>query len=576
MRNSVVVLGTFLMGLMVSCASAQGPNQTPGAANVQPTQARTLTVGHRYEVNTLAPKVLQANGSVSTTRLFNAALTIIDDQGHTRPYLAEAVPQLNSDAWRVFPDGRMETTYLLRTDLTWQDGAPLTSEDFAFALRVYKNPDLGSFTRTPQNQIDAVLAPDQRTVIVQWGSPNPYGGSLTFEDLDPLPAHLLDNLFTDYVEGRATRDAFLGDPLWTTNYVGAGPYRLDRWDPGVQLEGSAFAEHTLGRPVIDRLILRLFADENQTMAAILAGGTVDYTCCSTLRFGHVVTLKREWETAGRGTVITRPNTAVFLYLQQRPEYVGHDGLLDLRVRRALAHGIDRQALNDGLFDGFGTPAETPAPPDVPFYPELDRLLTRYPLDANRASVLMSEAGYVRDGGGLFTDRQGRRFYVDFAVQDGPEIERMQTILSDSWKQAGFEVRPVVMARQVFSQLETRHTLPGLGYALFLGEGTFRSSEIGSAANRWAGTNRGGWFSPDYDRLFDAATSTLDLTERGRYVAQMLALASEQLPGYPLYFSQGGYSWVSTLQGPSANDVPDFGQIVRGTTPYWDVDKWRFS
>lgn len=68
----------------------------------------------RYEVSTLSSKALQANGPISTTRLFNASLSLIDNDGRSRPYLAEALPQLNTATWRVSPDGRMETTYRLR------------------------------------------------------------------------------------------------------------------------------------------------------------------------------------------------------------------------------------------------------------------------------------------------------------------------------------------------------------------------------------------------------------------------------------------------------------------------------
>src|SRR5207244_9965308 len=109
---------------------------------------------------TLAPKVVAPNGPLTTTRLFNASLALFDDKGLARPYLAEALPQLNTDTWRVLPDGRMETTYRLRDNLTWHDGASLTAEDFAFAFRVYKDPGLGLFISTPQDTIDMVLAPD--------------------------------------------------------------------------------------------------------------------------------------------------------------------------------------------------------------------------------------------------------------------------------------------------------------------------------------------------------------------------------------------------------------------------------
>ena len=156
----------------------------------------------------LAAKVSQPNGPISTTRLFNAALSMIDDEGRSRPYLAEALPQLNTPSWRVFPDGRMETTYTLRDNLTWHDGTPLTAEDFAFAYRVYKDPNLGPFNRTPQNQMDAVLAPDPRTRDRAMGIAEPNGGSLTFEDLDPLPSHLIESSFSDYSEGRTVARGF--------------------------------------------------------------------------------------------------------------------------------------------------------------------------------------------------------------------------------------------------------------------------------------------------------------------------------------------------------------------------------
>ncbi len=576
MRHLTRLFGTALAILIVGCAPAQTQQQPPGASSDRPTQRRTLTLAHRYEHATLAPKVLQSNGSGNNTRLFNAALSLIDDQGAPRPYLAEALPQLNTDTWRVFADGRMETTYRLRNNLTWQDGVPLTADDFVFALRVYKDPGLAVFTANPQDEIDAVLAPDATTIVIQWRAPNPTAGSLIFEDLDPLPTHRIEATFADYLGGRLSREAFMGDPIWHMEYLGAGPYKLERWDPGVQLEGSAFAGHVLGRPKIDRLIVKYFTDENQTVAAILAGGVIDWACCNTLRFAQLVDLKREWEAFGKGTAVARPSTAVFLFLQQRPEVVGHEALLDLRVRRALAHAIDRQAINEGLFDGTGIPTDTPVPPGVPFYAQLDRLMPRYPLDLNRANALMSEAGFTRDGGGFYADRQGRRFHVDFTVQAASEIERMQTILSASWRQAGFEVRTVVLAPQLYTQLETRHNLPGLGYAFFTnGEITFRASEIGTAANRWAGNNRSGWTHPEYDRLYDLTAATLDPAERGSYIAQMMAMVSEYLPGYALYYSQNVVAWVSSLQRPSTAEVGQFGRTVRPTTNYWDIQDWSF-
>jgi peptide/nickel transport system substrate-binding protein len=472
----------------------------------------------------------------------------------------------------------METTYHLRDGLTWQDGMPLTADDFALAYRVYTDPGLAFFIATPQDLFESVAAPDARTVVVHWRSLNASGGSLTFGDLDPLPSHLFGSLIADYAQGRMSRDSFVDASVWTADYVGAGPYRLERWDPGRQIEGTAFAGHVLGRRKIERITVRILIDENATLAMVLAGGQLDYTMGQTLRFEHLVTLKREWEPAGKGFATPVPAQAVFLFLQLRPEYVGDKALLDLRVRRALAHAIDRQALNDGLFDGFGAPTDTPVPPSVSFYPELEGIAPKYALDTDRASQLMSQAGLSRDGEGFFSAADGTRFHLDFTVQTSSELERMQAILSDSWRRAGFDVRTNVMGVQLFTAQETRHTLPGLGYSFFpnTGERAFYSTEIGTAANRWTGSNRSGWNSPEYDRLWNAMNATLDSNERGKDVAQMVALISENLPGFTLYFSQANYTWVASLKGPSARVNSGFGTVSKPTTQYWNIQTWQFD
>ena len=524
----------------------------------------------------MAAKVLGSNGPLNTTRLFNASLSYYDDKGTARPHLAEALPQLNTDTWKVFPDGRMETTYKLKPNLTWQDGTPLTAEDFAFATKLYKDPGLRIFIRTPQQAIDTVLAPDPLTVLIQWKMPNPDAGILSFGDLDPLPMHLLETPYNEYLQGTTTPEGFLASSFWTVDYVGAGPYRLERWEPGVQMEGVAFDGYVLGKPKIERIRIRITIDENIVLAAVMAGGQFDYTNSNTLRFEHLMQLKNEWEPSGRGKGIASPGTAVYLNLQQRPELVGDEALLDVRVRRAIANSLDRTALNDGLFNGIGFPTESIVPQSAPFYPELDRLMTKYPLDANRADQLMAEAGYTKDSEGLFANAQGKHVRLDFAVQNSPEIERMQTIASDNWRRRGFDVQPVVMGVVQFTQLQTRHTIPGLGYAQGPSEASYIASEIGSAANGYAGLNRTGWTNPEYERLYTLADTALDQNERGRYVAQMIAIVTEYLPGYPLYFAMVVHTRVAALQGPDdENQTAGFGAVSKATTAYWNVQDWYF-
>jgi ABC-type transport system substrate-binding protein len=121
------------------------------------------------EPATIATKALQTGGvSLTTTRrFFNATLALFDCRGLATPYLAQSLPQLRGESWRVLDDGRMETTYQLKSGITWHDGTPLSVEDFVFAWRVYAAPELGLAGSPPISQIGEVVAPDARTVLIR-------------------------------------------------------------------------------------------------------------------------------------------------------------------------------------------------------------------------------------------------------------------------------------------------------------------------------------------------------------------------------------------------------------------------
>lgn len=127
----------FGVVVLAACAPAAAP-RTADPKPQAPAEARTLVIAVRVEPASVAGRAFREQSVALYTpkRLFNADLAILDERGLPRPYLAEALPQLNTDSWRVYPDGRMETTYRLKPNLTWHDGVPLVADDFVFARRV--------------------------------------------------------------------------------------------------------------------------------------------------------------------------------------------------------------------------------------------------------------------------------------------------------------------------------------------------------------------------------------------------------------------------------------------------------
>lgn len=571
MRLKPVLVGLVVGLLVTACGGAPQSGRPGGSAEgAPPHEKRTLRVVARYELDNLALKVISGIAPINTRRFFNASLALVDGAGTARPYLAVALPQLNSEGWQVYPDGRMDTRYTLRPNLTWHDGQPLTADDFVFAWRMYTAPALALFSPVPQDRMAEVIVMDAGTLLIRWSSPHPQAGALREDLLDPLPRHILERPFAAYLEDPAARDALVNHPFWTGEYVALGPFRLVRWEPGASFEGEAFDGHALGRPKIDRLIIRIVADENATLTNVLAGD-VDLTLTNALRFEHGLVLRRDWQAAGRGVVHIRPWAVVASAVQFRPEFQKTPGMLDVRVRRALAHALDRQALNDGLFDGQGFPAEIVVHPLIPYAAAVDRASPKYPYDPRRTEQLMVEAGYGRDRDGLFADPRGERFRPDLWVLAGPQFERQQVIMAETWRRAGIDTDLYVVPAAVGRDNEARATFPGL---MHIGTGSsedqivtsFLGSQIGSPANRWRGRNRTGWSHPEVDRQWDAYYTTLDPPERERQIVEISRLLNEHLPAYPLYAEPQTIAQVGALSG--------YDSGVASTLPNWNIHEWQ--
>ncbi|HEY3117319.1 MAG TPA: ABC transporter substrate-binding protein, partial [Chloroflexota bacterium] len=263
----------LVIGATVACAPpAAAPTTQPGAGGTGPAASKTLDMAVRYEVNDLLPKRTGGAAATYSKRAFNAMLALVDSQATARPYLAESLPQLNQDTWQVTPDGHMTTTYTLRPNLTWQDGKPLTADDFVFAYQVYSEKAMGgTFISSPQDQIEEITGKDARTLVIRWKALYPQAGTLAWQALDPLPRHILESSFATVQQDATNLEKFLALPFWTTEYIGAGPFKLNKWEPGTSLDGSAFDGHALGRPKIDHVVIHFIPDENTVLTNVLSG-----------------------------------------------------------------------------------------------------------------------------------------------------------------------------------------------------------------------------------------------------------------------------------------------------------------
>jgi peptide/nickel transport system substrate-binding protein len=566
-----ISLGVLLLGACAAPSPSAPPSQGGAAPRTEPQAqpSRTMVMVARGQPDNLIGKeVLQVTGlSFSTVpRLFNAELAIFDGREVPRPYLVENLPQLNTDTWRVFPDGRMETIYKLRPGLTWHDGAPLTTEDFVFSWRVYSMPEFGQSNSPPLDQMEQVVAVDPQTVLFRWKALYPDAGMVGAEGrtFPPLPRHILESSFQ-----QDPPETFGRNPFWTTEYVGVGPYRLVRWEQGAFLEGAAFDKHAWGKPKIDRVRVLFISDQNSALANVLSG-EAQIAVDDAVRFQQGAVLKREWVARNAGTVLTTPDQWRRTEIQHRPAYANPRGLLDVRVRRALAHSVDKQAINEGLFEGEALIADSFMAPTIDYYAEIDRAIAKYPFDPRRSEQLMNEAGWTKGPDGIFTHPAEGRFSANLQVNAAAQQEAEMAIMGSVWRQAGFDIKEVPVPQAQSRLGEVRGSFPafytgagGVGERSFV---NFDSTRVPNPENRWVGANRGGWVHADYDRLLNVYGTTLERTERVRHVVQLARIFTEEVAAISLYFNPGIVPHVSALVGPQPFS-PDADVA-------WNVHEWE--
>lgn len=568
-RTGVTAALLSLLVLVAGCAPAGAPTAT-GSQPAPTAPQRALTVSIVREpafIAAFAPLPSQ-QASDFWQRMFNAFLDFYDDQAHPMPYLAEALPTLNTDSWVILPDGKMETRYHLKPNLIWHDGAPLIADDFVFSFEV-SAPSNGFRTSVvPYTMIEKVSAPDDRTVLIRWKSIYADAGVLLGDarfGLVPLPRRLLEESYKQGV------DAFQSSQYWTHEFVGAGPYKLDRWEIGSFIDAVAFDQHVFGRPKIDRIHLLFIMDPNTAIANLWSGNTD--VALDSIRFAQVLQLKQEWAATGRGTAgVTTPSSTTVMF-QHRPDYMSPRAIQDVRVHRAFAFGIDKQTFAETVFGGELAILDSIYLPSADYYPAIDEAITKYRYDPRASEQLMSEAGYTKAPDGLFASpTEGKLGFTFWAGQNRQEL----TVLPANWRQVGFEVQERALNPTESVDPELRSTFPAMymtSFSAFENQqmALYRSTDITSAANRWRGENYTGWRSDEFDRLVSTFYVTLDQNERVQQRAQMAKLISDELPSIMLAANPNAHAFLNTVK----NVLPTTPLHTTGRIT-WNIERWELN
>jgi peptide/nickel transport system substrate-binding protein len=564
------------MWLTTACASSPAARDQATTPATSTQARRTLVTAVRVEPKTVAARVVGQNLSIASflsRRMFNADLALLDDQGNALPYLADALPQLNTESWKVSPDGAMETIYVLKPNLVWHDGKPLTADDFVFSWKVYGTPELGSASSPPISLIREVVARDERTLVIYWTQPYASAGVLQSlgpgaTGLPPLPRSILG------LSLEAGAEALLNNPYWTTGFVGLGPYRLEQWEPGAFLEGAAFDRHALGAPKVPRIRIMFVGDGNTALAGMLAG-EIQLAADTGLNTQQASALLSQWP-AGGGASATQASLWRAAHFQSRSDFASPAALQDLRVRRALAYLVDKPGINAVVYEGQYLIADSMFPPTSELGRAADMAITKYPLDPRQSAQLMTEAGYARGSDGVYASPGGGRFSAEIKTSAGADGEAEMAAVASGWRQAGFDFTEATTPAALAQDVRFRSTFPGMQIiTAALGESgiiNMASNNIPRPENNWrsggSSASYAGYANPEMDRLVAAFATSLAPPDRIRAAVEIAKLHNSDLPAISLFFPTQPWVFSSDLRGPRPA-APE-------TNMGWNLHEWELK
>ncbi|HKE78339.1 MAG TPA: ABC transporter substrate-binding protein [Solirubrobacteraceae bacterium] len=414
-----------------------------------------------------------------------------------------------AQSWTGSEDGRT-WTYKLRPNMKWSDGQPLTSEDVAYTINRARKEEWLNYTSVVANL--KATAPDPTTVIIHSSVSDP---KLPTVDSYIVPKHIFEKYDAKAVTKYPALDG-----------VGSGPFVLEQFEKGQFARFKANPNYYGGKPAVDRVVLRVF-DNPDAMVAALKRGEIDAAEDIPGTAFHQLQKDPNLETVqgNQGAM------SEFAINGGDGLKKPHPALLDIRVRQAIAHAIDKETIVKRALAGLGTPTDTlSVSPDTSWSPKIPDG-QRYDFDLDKARQILDQAGYKDTNGDGIREMPGggRPLKFRYAVRTEGDTGPPTAELISGWlRQIG-----IATTQKVYNDSQLTEVIGKGDYDLFVWGWTpfvdpdpmlsyFTCSQVSAdpkdPTNYYNDAN---WCDKQYDALYSQQKVERDRAKRMDIVHQML-------------------------------------------------------
>ena len=424
--------------------------------------------------------------------VFEGVVSVHNERLAPRPALAQRIHQPRPEVYEI----------TLRPDARFHDGSPVLADDVLATYESVRRPSLGSPFRSLYDRIASMerLGPRRLRLTLE----APHAPFLSDLSLGVLPRRIIGP-----------------DGHLTAEPVGAGPYRIRARTGEREVVLQRFDDYWRGRPKTPYLVFKTVRDENTRLLALLGGAADLVQNAVTPRLTDAMRARPDLQIMGRPGVAY---AYLALNLRDPP-------LNDLRVRRAIAHAIDRKRLIHHKFRGVARAATGMLPTGHWAY---SGEVPTYPHDPALARRLLDEAGFVDPPG------PAPRFRLSFKTTTDKFRRNLVRLMADDLGEVGVEVD--AQAVELSTLLADAKGGNFQLYTLSWGDPSephlynwlFHSDRIPTpdAPNR--GGNRGAYQNPRVDALIDAGRIATDRTTRARIYRELQAILAQDLPYISLW------------------------------------------
>jgi peptide/nickel transport system substrate-binding protein len=537
---AALVTGCLAAGLAAYAATANGSSSGPAAQT-----GGTFRLGTSSRIDSLNPYVAFNQDAYSTFEYVYPFLIQYDKAN--RKFVDDF-----ATSWKSSNGGKT-WTFKVRKGAKWTDGKPLTAKDAAWTI----NTDIKYASGGAANaagliaHIKNAKAPNATTLVVNYvKAPGNVLGQ--FQQFAILPQHIWSK-HTGHKGADLKR--FSNNPL-----VGAGPFKLSKFKKDdialFERNGSFYGQ----KPLVDAFGLRMFSNEDALVSALKAH---EIDAIEDVPGTAIKTLKKSFNVRA----VTGVSQTDFI-INSNPKKKKHAELLNLKVKAAMAHAIDRKQIVRVVFLGYGKPAGSIIPPATGGW--YNPAVKPESFNLALANRILDRLGFKKGSGGIRVANGHKMSYEVITPTDVPSTNRTFQILQPDFKKIGIQLKQRALDSTAAFDAITAPDGKYLNFDLSLWnwvaliDPDFMLSVVTCA--QYEGWSDSGFCDKKYDAMYAQQQLTPNQTKRKALVWKMQRYLQAKRP----------YIWLAAQDAVWAVSKSWGGLVASPQGPFNSINKLSLS